>query len=181
MPARRIALCGRICAGKTTLADNLVVEHGFKRLSFAAPIKRYAAELFGMTGKDRALIQDFGQKMREIDNEIWIKLLLHDIESSPEQPVVVDDLRFWDEYYALKHRGFTIVRLKVGMFEQVRRIHATYGELAEQHLRRLQHESEGYIDEFPVDAEFDASHSLLDIMNSLAREFSENFSENEGI
>lgn len=165
--SKRIAICGKICAGKSTLAANLAVDHGFKCLSFAEPIKRYATELFGMTNKDRALIQDFGQKMREIDNDIWIKMLVREIDSNPDKPIVVDDLRFWDEYFTLKNKGFVIVRLKVGIFEQVMRIRATYGEDADSHIRRLQHESESYVEEFPVDFEFDHTVSVADISSKL--------------
>ena len=160
----RIAICGRMCAGKTTLASNLEWDHGFKRLSFAEPIKRYAGEIFGMTGKDRALIQDFGQKMREIDNQVWIKLMERKLDSHPDQRVVIDDVRFWDEFLMLRDRKFLLVRLDVGKEEQLSRLRKLYGEKAEGHIQRLQHESEGYVDEFPVDLRFgscsDALHHL---------------------
>ena len=160
----RIAICGRMCAGKTTLASNLECDYGFKRLSFAEPIKRYSKEIFGMTGKDRALIQDFGQKMREIDSRVWIKLMERELDSQPRQKVVIDDVRFWDEFQMLRDRKFLMIRLDVEGEQQLDRIRKMYGDKAEGHIRRLQHESEGYVNEFPVDLKFrsctDALHYL---------------------
>lgn len=160
----KIAICGKICAGKTTLASNLEWDHGFKRLSFAEPIKRYAGEIFGMKGKDRALIQDFGQKMREIDGNVWIKMMERELDVHSNEKVVIDDVRFWDEFLMLRDRQFLIVRLDVEEEEQLRRIRKLYGDEANGHIQRLKHESEGYVNEFPVNIKFgscsDALHYL---------------------
>ncbi|MGZ4659712.1 MAG: deoxynucleotide monophosphate kinase family protein [Arthrobacter sp.] len=47
-----IALTGRSRAGKDSVADVLVAEHGFTKMSFAAPIKRMLANLDPIVGYD---------------------------------------------------------------------------------------------------------------------------------
>lgn len=154
MPPKRIAICGRICAGKTTLASYLEEHFGFKRLSFAEPIKRYAAEIFNMTTKNRALIQDLGQKLREIDDQVWVKHMEREIDRYSDYDLVIDDLRFPCEFHMLCRQNFTCIRLIVDPEVQLSRIKALYGDEAEGHILRLQHESENYCDVLPVRAEY---------------------------
>lgn len=57
-------------SGKDTVADYLVKQHGFVKVSFAGKIYEIARDLFNMTNKNRALLQSIGQKMRQIDEEV---------------------------------------------------------------------------------------------------------------
>ena len=56
----KIAICGKMASGKTTVAQSL---DGFKVLSLAGEVKRVGRELFGMKDKDRPLLQQIGMKM----------------------------------------------------------------------------------------------------------------------
>ena len=47
----------------------------YRILSFADKIYDIAYDLFDMKEKDRKLLQDIGQKMREIDEKIFIKYI----------------------------------------------------------------------------------------------------------
>src|SRR5699024_11540034 len=89
----RIALTGRMRSGKSAAADYMTVKHGFKSISFASAIRSVADDLFehlyepiyedcpfsedGRTvkgyRKPRALLQQLGQAMRSIDEDVWIK------------------------------------------------------------------------------------------------------------
>ena len=71
----KIMLNGRGGAGKDIFADYLVDNYGFKKIAFADGIYEIAYKYFGMTIKDRDLLQKIGEKMREIDPLVWVNVL----------------------------------------------------------------------------------------------------------
>ena len=76
----RIAVTGKMCSGKTTLCNYLCeLEPRFEIFSFGKKVKQCATDLFGMNPfcKDRPLLISLGQKMREIDSEVWINYVNH--------------------------------------------------------------------------------------------------------
>ena len=95
----KIALIGKMGSGKTTLAKYIEERYGYSLLSFATPVKKYAKELFNVHTKDRAFLQAFGQKMKEIDPDIWVNCIIRQIITDS---VIIDDVRFPNEYAALK-------------------------------------------------------------------------------
>src|SRR5699024_5800192 len=65
--------------------------------------------------KPRKLYQDFGQAMRQLDEDIWIRHVEQAIETDKTFPnykgVVIDDLRQPNEYDWARANGFTIIRV----------------------------------------------------------------------
>lgn len=111
-------------------------------LSFAAPVKTIARDLFGAITKDRALLQQIGTAMRSIDEDVWVNALLRKIDGNAAA-VFVDDLRFENEAIALKKAGFTIVYLVASSEVQRVRLRKKYGEqCALEHDRCKMHASE---------------------------------------
>jgi len=116
MQGVRMAFSGKMHVGKTTSADYLVQKYGFIKLSFAGKLKEIARDLFPEQfecgQKPRKLLQDLGMKMREIDQDVWVNYVLRIVRSLPkESKIVIDDLRFMNEYKALKNEGFFVVRI----------------------------------------------------------------------
>jgi adenylate kinase family enzyme len=102
----RLAIIGVMCSGKTTIADYLVNNHNFRKLSFADDVKKYANEIFNLKNKNRRILQQFSSKMKEIDNDIWIKRLdikLKMLNDNDNDNIVIDDLRFENELEYLKN------------------------------------------------------------------------------
>lgn len=141
----RIAFSGKICSGKTTAANWLLANvPGMVRLSFATRLKELATELFGMAHKDRKLLQDLGAALRAIDGSVWIRAFERQVRQ--HRDVVVDDLRFRNEYQCLRDLGFTIVRLEVPPATQLARLHQTYPDTYGEHIARLGDVSETDLD-----------------------------------
>lgn len=136
----KIAICGGICSGKSTLAKILADKYNLQVYSFATSVKQYATEIFGMNYKNRSLIQDFAEKMKEIDKDVWINMLDKRIDSLDN--IVIDDLRFDNELEYLRNRGFIIVRINIEKIEQIKRLISTYPDTWREHEERLTHVSE---------------------------------------
>ena len=129
-----LGLSGKKRAGKSTVAEHLVVQHGFTEISWAHPLKKYIGEyLMGFTEdqlygdlkevvddfwKDtpRAFLQKIGTDLfRAMDEEFWVKVGLKHLEKvkaiTPEanQKFVFSDCRFPNEVSAIKDiGGFTL-------------------------------------------------------------------------
>lgn len=153
----KIAICGKICSGKSTLAKDYIEINGGTIFSFSAPIYEIAQNLFGMVEKDRELLQSIGTKMREIDPDVWVNRLLKSVGSVEEGEceggnIIVDDVRFVNEYEALRKNGFKMVKCLVDEDLRLRNIESLYGV---EHAKFLSHASETSLDHIP-DEEYDA-------------------------
>lgn len=93
--------------------------------------------------KNRTRLVQIGTKMRDIDPDVWVNVVIRTIEASPHLSWVIDDLRFHNEYEALRRAGFFIVRLDVAEHLRHSRIRQHYPpDTAEAHLAANQHASE---------------------------------------
>lgn len=146
-----IAFIGKAGSGKTTAAQHLCDTLGYMRASFAGKLKEVAAEIWGPdVYNDRDKLQKLGVAVREIDHEAWVNVLMRKIDCSipANWPVVIDDCRFGNEYWALKERGFKIVRVDADRDQRLVRLQAN-GRLSDE--SQLDHESETAIDDFTAD------------------------------
>lgn len=135
---RNIAFAGEMGAGKSTGADYLVNFSGYTALKISEPIYYIADLLWGPeSAKDRALLQDVGMKMREIDPDVWINAYVNSIDGYGS--IVNDTMRFPNEYWALKNADFVMVRVNCPEAKRVDRLQKI-GRI--QDLDRLHHESE---------------------------------------
>src|SRR5690348_1976950 len=134
MTAPKIALCGKLKSGKTTLALELSHILGVPRDSFAASLKA-GLKMMGIAAdgpnKNREVLQGIGVYMRSLQADHWIKVLAAKHPDLDSTGLIVDDCRFQNEYQWLKDTGFLMVRLKVRSETQVRR-GAGYGQLFHQ-------------------------------------------------
>jgi hypothetical protein len=132
-----------MCSGKTTLCNYLCsVEPRFQIFSFGKKVKEVGIDLFGMDPltKDRPLLTSLGQKMREIDSEVWINYVIE--QNKDKDFCLVDDLRYQNEYEALIKNGFKIIQLNISDELQGKRIREIYPDNFEDHLSARTHLSE---------------------------------------
>lgn len=123
-------------SGKTTLANFLCKEHGFLKLSFATPLKQMMGAfldscgfskgeinylLYGdgkdemfepFNGKFRIGLQTLGTEWgRGLNRNLWVWAMERKLHIYQERNIVIDDLRFLNEYQMLLGRGATIVHI----------------------------------------------------------------------
>src|SRR5690625_4633837 len=156
----RIALTGRMRSGKSTIADHLWLNHDFAKVSFASSLKQLADRLFshlyepiyedcafsegGRTVKEyrkpRALLQTLGQKLREIDEDVWIKQAEQHVELAEAwrstAGVVIDDLRRPNQDEWAQATGFTAIRVKANQDTRPARARAAGDDFSVAELRQ---------------------------------------------
>lgn len=115
----KIMINGRACSGKDAFANYLVEEYGYTKISFASPIYQICHDYFGMTIKDRWLLQSVGEKLREIDPDVWVKVAFKTAENYHR--VVISDVRRENEYkYGIKC-GYTPFRIRADLDVRISR------------------------------------------------------------
>ena len=132
-----IGLAGYARAGKDTVAEILVSEHGFHRIAFADALKGVLADLNPLMGSHtrlsdrlehgweqaksepevRMLLQRLGMACRNhIRSDVWVDAVFAHIEAAMdnEGPArwVISDVRFPDEAAAIRERGGQVWRVE---------------------------------------------------------------------
>lgn len=162
--ARNIAIVGKMYAGKTTLANELVKGHGYTRVAMAGPLKQLALLAYGedvvkdkeystidlTTGEaifksGRAILQGIGQSIKAVDRDIWLKVFINDTAKMGREPYVVDDVRFGFEADYLREKGWLIVKVLTPEHTRVNR--ATFNTGRKPTKEELNHESEREVDD----------------------------------
>jgi hypothetical protein len=111
----KIAFGYKMGSGKDTSVEYMIGKFGGQKISFADPIysiMTYAQKTCGFANeKDRKFLQWIGTEWgREKNSNIWIDIALG--RSSTNENCFISDLRFQNEFDALKENGWTCVKLK---------------------------------------------------------------------
>ena len=137
----KIAITGKMCSGKSSIASLLMeTDDRYQIYSFGQKVKDVAKDLFNMKEKDRTLLTSIGRKMREINPDIWINYLIQ--QTNGRTHCIVDDLRYQNEYEALSKAGFKIIQLTLDPEIQKRRIKKVYPNNYQDHFNNTNHISE---------------------------------------
>ena len=137
----KIGICGPMCSGKTTIANYIISKNNsYYRTSFAKKLKEIAEDLFNMEEKNRELLILIGKKMREINPDVWINYTIKD--SSNYENVIIDDIRYENEFYRLKNEGWITIKLIISEELQLERLKKTYPQSWEKHYKYIKDNSE---------------------------------------
>ncbi|MED1088319.1 hypothetical protein [Bacillus mycoides] len=161
--AKKIAITGKARSGKTELSHYAWMLYGFKEFDFSAVLKDEFHRLFPHVPclpKPRAYYQKFGQWLREIDPDIWVKMTMGKVHEycfedalnkvNHKPKVLVNGVRQPNEYQRLRDEGFTIIRVNASDDLRIGRAKEAGDVFTEEDL---EHETESHIDTFEVDYE----------------------------
>ena len=147
----KIAISGPMCSGKTTVAKIITeINSEYEIFSFGGKIKEIASELFDMKNKDRSLLINIASKMREINEDVWVKYIID--KTKDKQLCVVDDLRFQNELNYLS--DWKIICLVTPENERIKRIKSLYKDDYTDHIKNMKHISEAGNLSFPTNTEY---------------------------
>lgn len=162
----KIAISGKMCSGKSFCSKMIQQRYPrFQIFSFAEKLKLVAHDLFSeqfnivggkeqtvsQMHKNRKLYVDVGQKMKDIDPNVWTNYVLK--QSRDVDFAIIDDLRFKNEMDALKDDGWKLVRLNVTRDQQINRLKSIYSN-SKEHILGLDSETERDLDDV-LDSNFD--------------------------
>lgn len=168
-----IFLTGYAGAGKDFVADLLVRELGYTRISFADALKEEVAQKEGITLDDlnrhkatwRRVLQHWGSLRRGENPNYWIERW-RERRAQVDGPVVVADMRHFNEAGFAWARGAFLVRVTVPEEVRVARLLERDGGYDPNWA---QHESEIDIPLLPVHAELYGDLPKGIILRQLAR------------
>jgi len=144
----KVAICGKMCSGKSTLANHIMrTFSGYQKYSFGQRVKELCSDLFGMRSKDRPLLIQFANSMRDIDENVWINQVLQ--ETRGKKDCIIDDVRYQNEVDALIQDGWKLIQLHVPYDIQKKRIMRIYPDNYQDHLDASNHISEANSFTFP--------------------------------
>ena len=160
----KLAISGKMCSGKSTLKEflkdkiDIICDTGnignpqvIEELSFGKPIKEMYNKFFPYNkNKDRDAYQSIGDAFRGIDNDVFTNYLVD--KCSDDKIIIVDDLRFKNEYNILKKNGFICIRIIVDEDKQRSRFYNLYPE--EDYEMTRTHKSE-------VDLDFETNFDYI--------------------
>jgi dephospho-CoA kinase len=176
IPVVKIALTGKLRSGKSIVGNHLYIRHNFNEVAFGDALKRAAHETFPWVSefsKPRALYQNVGQLMREIDNEVWVKHAERAVKGAidfrvntgaEKVGVVITDLRQPNEYEWARNNGFTIIRVTAPDDARLLRAKLAGDDFNEADLA---HETESHIDGFDVDYTVENNGTVDDLRRKL--------------
>ena len=168
----KIAISGLMCTGKTTIA-NIIKElhYEYKIYSFSQKVKDLAQELFTMDPdlKDRSLLINIADKMREIDEDVWAKYTIK--QSKDNHFCIIDDLRFQNELDLLiNEKDWIFIVLDIDENIRLERLQQLYPNNYEDHIKNMNHLSEKGDIKFNEECKIlylDANNSLINIKNNI--------------
>ena len=140
----KIAISGPMGSGKSTIA-NMIKSNNDKYIiySFGGKIKEIAYDLFYMNKniKDRSLLINIADKMRMIDQDIWAKYIVKQIDDNP--CCIIDDLRFQNELDILENDDDWIyIVLHIDNDKRLERLKKLYPDNYDDHIKNMTHLSE---------------------------------------
>ncbi|WP_442866209.1 AAA family ATPase [Bacillus cereus group sp. TH253LC] len=161
--AKKIAITGKARSGKTELSHYAWMLYGFKEFDFSAVLKDEFHRLFPHIPRDpkpRAYYQKFGQWLREIDPDIWVKMTMAKVHEycfedalnkvNHKSKVLVNGVRQPNEYQRLRDEGFIIIRVNASDDLRIGRAEKAGDVFTEEDLS---HETEIHIDTFEAEYE----------------------------
>ncbi|PFJ29322.1 hypothetical protein CN964_29835 [Bacillus cereus] len=173
--AKKIAITGKARSGKTELSHYAWMLYGFKEFDFSAVLKDEFHRLFPNIPRDpkpRAYYQKFGQWLREIDPDIWVKMTMEKVheycfedalnKTNHKPKVLVNGVRQPNEYQRLRDEGFVFIRVSASDDLRIGRAYNVGDVFTEEDLS---HETESHIDAFEVDYEINNVGSIGEMYN----------------
>lgn len=116
-----LGLSGGRGSGKTTIANYLVEEYGYSKISFAEPVRDIVGIIDCNRNDDREILANVGIMLRSLRPRLLIEIVQEKI-SNTEGFIVVEDVRFSEEILFLKNLGATLIRLDISKEAQLMRL-----------------------------------------------------------
>lgn len=145
----RIALIGKSGSGKSEVSRYLASVHGFSIIKTGAICRAISMTLFG--NEEKSSTQRLDDALTAIDPSIFLRASLRTADLSAD--VVVDALRFAEDFQLANSLEFRTLRLKSGAQMRLQRLTARGQgfDLAAEGLHRSETELDGVAVDFEIE------------------------------
>jgi len=146
----KLAFGGKKGSGKTTLSEYCADIHFLEPLSFADALKMNLIEIglepdrlfVKRDHNSRALMQAYGEAMRDQDKDYWLDLVISNIRDwehlTPAiDGIVIDDMRYMNEAVALKADGFVLIKIVRDGYEHEEDFHPSEAGLPDSYYDHI--------------------------------------------
>lgn len=159
-----IGIAGKFCSGKTTLCKLLYREYDNSKIfNFADKVKDIATDLFGMTDKDRTLLQNIGMKMREINKDVWVDYVINQCVAK-DHIYIIGDVRYQNECEIIRQKGGITFYIERHRDLRLKEYEHLYGRLP--YLEEETHPSE-MLDPSACDYIMDNNTTITEVFNKI--------------
>jgi len=131
MPSQIIALSGPRACGKSTIAEHLVFNHGYKRVAFADALREIAKVAGSDFINDRLYLARLGETLRAQVPDFLLQAVKNRLESI-EKHVIIEDIRFPAELEFCQSIGATTIRFEISREEQLQRLKNRDGKIGSE-------------------------------------------------
>lgn len=114
-----IALSGKSGSGKTTVASYLEQSHGYARVGTGDLCRAVCRELFG--NESKMTMNAATDALRTVQPDVWLAAALR--HAPRGRPLIVDSMRFREDYLLLRSRGYELWRVDVRSDVRWARLH----------------------------------------------------------
>ncbi|MFX0185168.1 MAG: AAA family ATPase [Candidatus Hodarchaeota archaeon] len=162
-----IGITGFMGSGKTTAAQYLADKYNFERMQISGKMREIAQEL--ELKPTRKFLQSIGKFMREIDDDVWIRYLVKQIEKNKSQSIVIDDIRRKNEINYLKPLGFKFIRILSPSLKRKERIESRDSQKIskEDWEKWSDHLTENQVTELKVDYILENNGTIQSLMKKM--------------
>ncbi|MGU9269776.1 AAA family ATPase [Clostridium perfringens] len=109
----KIAVYGKIRCGKSTVCDYISDNMECEIIEFSDSLQEVVDVLYPEKKgiKDRGLLIEVGQHLREYDEDVWVNIVKYKVLNSKAPNILVCGVRQQNEYDMLKELGFTFIEV----------------------------------------------------------------------
>lgn len=161
-----LGITGHMGSGKSFAADYIAQRYHCCKFQLSGKMREIAKEL--QIDATRDFLQGIGKFMRDFDDDVWVRYVSNQIQSS-ESPVVIDDIRRANEITYLKRLGFKFIRLESDSSVRKKRIEKRGNfVISDSDWKRWsQHLTEIQVSELEVDTVIENNGTEKELLNKL--------------
>ncbi len=161
-----LGITGHMGSGKSFAADYIAQRYHCCNFRLSGKMREIAKEL--QIDATRDFLQGIGKFMRDFDDDVWVRYVSNQIQSS-ESPVVIDDIRRANEITYLKRLGFKFIRLESDSSVRKKRIEKRGNFVISDSdwTRWSQHLTEIQVSELEVDTVIENNGTEKELLNKL--------------
>lgn len=147
---KNVVIVGKMRSGKDTLAKMMVDKYGYSEFKLSTGITEIIEKLnLQREGKkNRHAYQHIGQRIRDLDEDVWCNYTDRLIKESGKSQIVISDVRQENELEFFREQGYAVIKIVSDEVNRVQRVSES-GDEVDWH--DFNHETELSVDKLEYD------------------------------